>query len=184
MRVSGTKLQLGLSEMKELGSTLVLLRATVNSHHQTDQSLAKILWQLFKRAGWAPFLVVVVHRVVLLSGLRQFRVCDWLLHFFGGVTIAYFLFHVIDLLRPRLGELSRTGHLALTYTAACTVAAFWELAEFAASLLKGIEFQDSIAETMIDLFNGCLGAALMVVFLRIFGGRSRDLSLVDRPHHR
>ena len=61
----------------------------------SQSSLANILWTLFKRAGWAPFLVVVFHRIVMIAGWRKYPVFDWILHFSGGLTIAYFLFHLI-----------------------------------------------------------------------------------------
>lgn len=136
--------------------------------------LARQLWIAFRTAGWAPFCVVVLHRIVLVSGLRQYRVCDWTLHFLGGLTIAFFLFHVLVLLEAQIGRLSRAAHLALTYTSACTVAAFWELAEFAHCALRGITIQLSIEETMIDLFNGTLGAAVTVVGLLLFSRRWRE----------
>jgi len=129
--------------------------------------MAAVLWRLFKQAGWAPFLVVVLHRIVLVSGLRDYRVCDWILHFSGGLTIAFFLFHLIPLLEPRIGKLSAAARLILTYTSAVSVAAFWELAEFAASFAKGTVFQHSLSETMIDLLNGCLGAAVTVAALAL-----------------
>jgi len=123
------------------------------------------MWKLFKTAGWAPFLVVVFHRIVLESGLRAYPVCDWILHFSGGLAIAFFLFHVIVYYKSLIGELPEVAHLLLTFTAACTVAAFWELAEFGYSFIRGTTLQHSITETMIDLFNSCLGAAVTVAIL-------------------
>ena len=115
---------------------------------------------------------MVVHRIVLVSDLRQYRVCDWILHFSGGLAIAYFLFHLIPYFRKRLGELTPLAHLLLTYTSAVTIAAFWELAEFAVSFSKGTVLQFSISETMIDLFNGALGSALTIVCLWLFRRRA------------
>ena len=132
------------------------------------------LWKLFKQAGWAPFLVVVVHRIVLVSGLRQYRVCDWILHFSGGLAIAYFVFHLIPFFKKRLGELTPLAHLILTYTSAVTIAAFWELAEFAASFSMGTVLQHSISETMIDLFNGALGAGITTFCLWLFQRRAES----------
>jgi hypothetical protein len=136
--------------------------------------MAAALWKLFKQAGWAPFVVVLFHRIVLVSGLREYRLCDWILHFSGGLTIAYFLFHLIPYLEPKIGKLSRASRLLLTYTSAVTIAAFWELAEFAASFPKGTVLQHSLSETMIDLFNGVLGAAITILGLIIFrsGGKA------------
>ena len=143
----------------------------MRSEDRTTQSAAAVIWKLFKQAGWAPLLVVVFHRIVLLSGLRQFRVCDWILHFSGGLTIAYFLFHLIPYLEPKIGKLSTRARLLLTYTSAVTVAAFWELAEFAASFSKGTVLQHSLSETMVDLLNGVLGAAVTIVLLVLFRRR-------------
>lgn len=118
------------------------------------------VWRLFRRAGWAPFAVLVAHRIVLVSDLRQYPVCDWLLHFSGGLAIAYFFFHLVRFLEPLLGGLALPARALLAATGGCTVAAAWELAEFAYSGVRGIILQHSLTETMVDLFNSCLGAAL------------------------
>ncbi|MFT5110212.1 MAG: hypothetical protein ACI9UA_005865 [Pseudoalteromonas tetraodonis] len=146
---------------------------------EPQKTVTKIAWKLFKQAGWAPFTVVVLHRIVLVSGLRKYSVCDWILHFSGGLTIAYFLFHLIPYLEPRIGKLSRTARLILTYTSACSIAAFWELAEFVASFSRGTVLQLSISETMVDLANGVFGAAIMISGLILFradGKREPDRS--------
>lgn len=139
----------------------------------SPSSVIKVLWQLFKQAGWAPFLVVVLHRIVMLCGWRKYVVFDWILHFTGGLAIAYFLFYLIPYFEARIGKLTRAARLALTYTSACTVAAFWELAEFAASFSRGTVLQHSLSETMVDLLNGVVGAAITVVVLAI-SGRGRE----------
>jgi hypothetical protein len=148
--------------------------SSVKSEDRIRRSIAAVLWELFKQAGWAPFVVVLFHRIVLVSGLREYRVCDWILHFSGGVTIAYFLFHLILNLELKIGKLSPAARLLLTYTSAVTIAAFWELAEFAASFSKGTVLQHSLSETMIDLFNGVLGAAVTIIGLIILraGGKA------------
>ena len=140
----------------------------------SQESLPKILWKLFKQAGWAPFLIMVLHRIVMVCGWRKYPVFDWILHFSGGLTIAYFLYHLIPYLEPKIGKLSRGARLLLTYTSACTVAAFWELAEFAAGFSKGTVLQLSLTETMVDLLNGVLGAAVTIVGLSVFGRRNGE----------
>ena len=46
-------------------------------------TMARQLWVLFKRAGWAPFAVLMFHQLVGRMGWRDGT--DWLLHFLGGL---------------------------------------------------------------------------------------------------
>ena len=121
------------------------------------------LLQLFRRAGWAPIGVIVLHQVVGKAGLRaQF---DWLLHFLGGASVALFLYQMAEIFRHRVGPLTRAGRCLFTFALACTVALFWELSEFASDVFLATHVQHSLLETMLDLIYGVVGAAVCVALV-------------------
>ncbi len=121
---------------------------------------ATIARQLLVRAGWAPASVLVLHAV---DGSLPYRVAlDIAHHTLGGAAIAYFLLCAVRLAWPRL-----RGALpwALAFTSACTVAVFWEFAEFAGDHLRDAHVQRSLDETMRDLVCGVFGAAATLCLL-------------------
>ena len=112
--------------------------------------------------GWAPFSVIALHLVFAEYGLTERF--DHLLHFLGGAAITYFLYQVM-----KLGSFLPDGYRWMNYvcafTTGCTVAVFWEFAEFASDVFRQTSVQQSLQETMLDLVFGVLGAiaALLVV---------------------
>ena len=56
----------------------------------------------------------------------------------------------------------------LAFTAACTVAVFWEFGEFASDLVLGTHIQHDVAETLWDLVFGAGGAAIALCVITIF----------------
>ncbi|MBN9691845.1 MAG: hypothetical protein J0M24_16510 [Verrucomicrobia bacterium] len=103
---------------------------------------------------WLLRLVVVLHLVLAGYGLTQRF--DHLLHFLGGASIAYFFLGLFASL-PAARSPSWVLYL-LTFAWACTIAVFWEIAEFASDQFRGTSIQQSVPETMLDLLFGVLGA--------------------------
>ena len=128
--------------------------------------LLQRLWKLFLRAGWAPFLVLIVHRILLIKGWRENT--DFLMHFSGGLSFAYLAFHALDEFDEVLGKLNRLGHYSVAFLATCTMALFWEFAEYALDGIRGSNIQHSIDETMWDLINGTLGGATTLSLIWIW----------------
>jgi hypothetical protein len=87
---------------------------------------------------------------------------DHLIHFSGGLAIAYFLDRALRICSAYTGELRPGVRYLLTYTSACTVAVFWELGEYAMDIRYGSHIQHSVSETLLDLFFGVSGAAVTV----------------------
>ena len=129
----------------------------------SSQLTRSVAFQLMREAGWAPFAVLVFHAIVVRTPYRA--ALDNMNHFLGGAAIAFFLLHGMRLALPnRLS--SRTSNF-FAFSLACTVAVFWEIAEFAGDQLFGKHVQISLPETMWDLIFGILGAAITLSLLAI-----------------
>lgn len=119
-------------------------------------------------AGWAPFGVITLHTSLAEFGLTHRF--DHLLHFLGGMAIAYFFFRVFVLLSV-LPTTDRWLIYAGTFTSSCTAALFWEFVEFASDVFLHSHVQQSLSETMLDLVFGVLGALsclTLIALARLF----------------
>jgi hypothetical protein len=117
---------------------------------------------------------VVLHLGLAHYGLTQRF--DHLLHFLGGASIAYFLFGFLDALPSVCARIPGWIKHLLVFTSACTVALFWEFAEFASDWFLGTTVQRSLSETMLDLAYGVAGASstlLVVAAYRFLGAGAK-----------
>ena len=123
------------------------------------------LFRLLLRAGWAPLAVLVFHQAIMDTPYRQ--QLDFVMHYSGGVAIAFFAWHALDCLAPWFGTLTTFARYLFTFTLACTVGLFWEFAELFSDVVYGSNIQHSIRETMRDLIADATGAltALALIFL-------------------
>ena len=130
----------------------------------TDLPFVRRFLRLLIDPGCAPFSVVILHVVLAEFGLTQ-RL-DHLLHFLGGSAIAYFFFRLLNLFPPFLNAPAWLPYL-VTFTSSCTVAIFWEFAEFASDTFLHTTVQQSLTETMLDLLFGVLGIISSLVLLAL-----------------
>ena len=114
------------------------------------------LLRLLLRAGWAPLAVLIFHQWLLRSPYRQ--QLDFVMHYSGGVAIAFFLWHTLDCFAHRFGQLTPFARYLFTFALACTVGLFWEFAEFFSDLVYGTHIQYNVRETMRDLIADATGA--------------------------
>lgn len=135
--------------------------------------LPKLGWNAFRDAAWALALVLLFRWGAFVLGVRQ--QLDHVIHFSGGFAMAYFLYRVIRMASPYLGELRPFTRYVLAFAGTCTVALFWEFSEFASDIFLKTHIQYSVAETLDDLIFGTLGAAcclaLIAVVTRLKAGR-------------
>ncbi len=122
--------------------------------------------QLLRAAAWAPILVLLAHQVSMRTPWRSDL--NWTIHFLGGAAAAYFLFHAARACARELGTLRPVTHHLLAFALAVVVALGWEFAEFTIDHLWRWRLQQSLTDTMGDLFFGTIGAAtaLGIVALR------------------
>jgi hypothetical protein len=124
-----------------------------------------IHWPSFIAVCVAPASVLVFHEIVGHLGIR--RQFDHQLHFSGGLTIAIFIYVVIRIASPILGELTQAARYFITFAGACTAALFWEFGEFASDVLRGTHTQQSDTDTMLDLVFGTLGATCALLMIAV-----------------
>ncbi len=123
------------------------------------------LLRLLPRVGWAPVAVLVFHEWLVHTPYRQ--QLDFLMHYSGGVAIAFFLWHALDCFAHWFGRLTVFARYLFTFALACTVGLFWEFAELYSDVVYGTHIQHSIPETMRDLVADATGAltTLMLIWL-------------------
>jgi hypothetical protein len=137
-----------------------------------DFPTVRWLLRLLVNPGWAPLGVVAMHLALAHYGLTHRF--DHLLHFLGGASIAYFLFGLLASLPSLFASIPSWAQYLLVFTTSCTVAVFWEFAEFASDRFLGTSVQQSVAETMLDLTFGVAGASTMLAVMAVFRGLSKS----------
>ena len=128
------------------------------------------------KPAWAPLFVFMIHLIALNFQLyKTYPPIDIPMHFFGGISMAYFLdkaFVAASLITVGAPP-NRLLESLLIVTATCTVAVFWEFVEFVLSWALSTDLQGSLADTTKDLFFGitgslCFTAAVKPSFLHGF----------------
>ena len=114
------------------------------------------LFRLFVRAGWAPLAVLIFHQIILRTPYRQ--QLDFVMHYSGGVAIAFFFWHALNCLASWFGQLTPFARHLFTFALACTLGLFWEFAELFSDVFYGTHIQHSVHETMRDLVADATGA--------------------------
>lgn len=121
------------------------------------------LLRLLLRAGWAPLAVLIFHQEIMRTPWRQ--KLDFVMHYSGGVAIAFFLWHALDCFAHRFGRLTVFARYLFTFSLACTVGLFWEFAELVSDVFLGTHIQYSVRETMRDLIADATGATTTLVLV-------------------
>ncbi len=128
-----------------------------------NKYLSYFLTIVFSGGGWAPILVLILHKIVMVLGVRSQS--DWLMHYLGGLAITYFCYRIILLHKKKIGSLNKFVLYSYSFCSGCTIALFWDLFEFASDQILGTDIQHSLIETMFDLTYGVLGAITVLLFL-------------------
>jgi hypothetical protein len=113
------------------------------------------------KPAWAPLFVFMIHVTALgLQLYKTYPPIDIPMHFFGGVSMAYFLdkaFFAASLITTGAPP-NRLLESLLIVTSTCTVAVLWEFIEFLLSWALSTDLQGSLADTTKDLFFGITGS--------------------------
>ncbi len=121
------------------------------------------LLRLLVRAGWAPLVVLIFHQVILHTPYRQ--QLDFVMHYSGGVAIAFFFWHTLDCCAHWFGRLTSFARYLFTFALACTMGLFWEFAELFSDVVYGSHIQHNVRETMRDLIADATGALTTLTLL-------------------
>jgi hypothetical protein len=148
------------------------MRAQRNLFLQWVKSLTK--------PAWAPLLVFVIH-VIALSFFHLYEaypLFDIPMHFFGGLAMAYFLdkAFVNASVMSAGAPPNRLIERLLVFTSTCTVAVFWEFAEFVLTWALSTDLQGPLADTMKDLFFGMAGSLFFIAAVSPIHTASRLLN--------
>lgn len=129
--------------------------------------------KIFRRAGWAPLAVFLVHAVASGSGAyRIWPAFDAPMHLVGGFVIAFFFAESLAVVAESgvLGQPSRLLLGIAIFALTCTAAVFWEFAEWSVDLYFGSVGQLGIVDTMRDMARGIAGGG---VFVALWAASSR-----------
>jgi hypothetical protein len=122
--------------------------------------------KISRGAAWAPLSVLIGHSVFAKFFGHEPYV-DPVMHFSGGVAAAYFFRKVSMMCNEALGELTDFSQDLLSFGLTCSIALFWEMAEFSSDIFLGTNVQTSNANTMRDLILGTVGALVFLSFRRL-----------------
>lgn len=129
--------------------------------------LPGLIFAVLRGPVWAPVFVLIFHYFIVRTPYRV--ACDNLIHFMGGMAIAWFLLRAIQIAAPLIGALRACILYPFAYALACTAALVWEFAEFASDIFNGTRIQSSLFETMLDLVAGASGAFLVLSVCAVVG---------------
>ena len=117
-------------------------------------------------------LVFAVHVIALrvFDAYSHIAHLDLFMHFIGGAVMAFFL-HRTSINASLIGVIGPPHpitHRLLVFTATCSVALFWECAEFIADQTLGTHSQAGLADTLGDLLFGAIGAGAITLSSFVF----------------
>jgi hypothetical protein len=134
----------------------------------TMKAIINLAWKIFSVGGWAPLLVVTIHGLLRNPFFDLYKIwpeTDIPMHFFGGVSFAFFVSRCFQEL-PR-GSVQRSRsvilELALIGSLTATAAVFWEFAEFTTDQLFDRNVQVSLANTIRDMALGVAGSVAFIL---------------------
>jgi hypothetical protein len=126
----------------------------------------KVILQICRRALWAPIIVLIAHGIAgKLFGHEPY--VDPIMHFSGGLAIAFFCWRSCFLSPELFGKPSRLGIDLLAFGLTCAAALFWEFGEFIGDRVRGTNVQRGLQNTMRDLFLGTLGGLVFLIGARV-----------------
>ena len=118
------------------------------------------------KPAWAPSFVFVIHVIAFSFELyKPYPAFDIPMHFFGGVSMAYFLDKAFVAASVMIigAPHNRLFESLLIFTTTCTVAVFWEFVEFVLSWALSTDLQGTLADTIKDLLFGMTGSLIFTV---------------------
>jgi hypothetical protein len=132
---------------------------------------------LLVRAGWAPLAVLLLHGF-FNSIVHVYRTHTWfdlLMHFAGGMAMAYFVSSCFAALPADLIDVRRrsVAQLVFAVTTTATIAVFWEFTEYASDGLFSTHALGDSIDTLQDLGCGIAGATVLMFVSWLLGRLGR-----------
>ncbi len=121
----------------------------------------------FREAARAPLSVFGFYLLGLTFHVyKRFPSLDIPIHFLGGVVITYFYRSAIKRSEKFVGEIPLPIQILLAFTCAATTTIFWEFYENFADHFLGTHMVRALQDTLVDLFNGLLGALVFTLLYK------------------
>jgi hypothetical protein len=132
-----------------------------------------IFIKIGREVAWAPLSVLIGHSI-FAKFFGHDPYVDPVMHFSGGMAAAYFFRKVSMMGNEVLGELTDFSRNLLSFGLTCSVALFWEIAEFSSDTFLGTNVQKSNADTMHDLILGVAGALIFLLLRHLLFHKKRS----------
>ena len=129
------------------------------------ETVPRSIVRLLRQAAWAPIGVIGGHEVAARCFGHE-PIVDPIMHFTGGVAVAYFVLRACTLCPRLVGAPSPLVVDLLSFGIACAAAVLWEFAEQLCDIYLGTHAHTSVTATLRDLELGVAGAALCVLIGR------------------
>lgn len=118
------------------------------------------------------FLVLIFLLGFVFRFLGLYRIFSWLdivLHFIGGVSIAYFFIESLRVFNKKIILRNRFFEIIIIVSLVSFAAVGFEFFEFFINFIfkPAISFQGTLEDTMSDLFFGIFGGFLMSLFRKV-----------------
>ena len=127
--------------------------------------IAPLARRLTREVLWAPAGVVLLHWTAgALFGHEPY--VDPVMHFSGGVAVAYASRHAVTVGIDVFGRLTPLAADLCAFGATSAAAVLWEIGEYASDQLIHTNVQLSLDNTMRDLILGVSGAAVFLLVRR------------------
>lgn len=128
--------------------------------NNTDSNLT-ILLQICIKAAWAPPAVFILHSLAAKQWGHEPYV-DPVMHFSGGMAMAFFFWQSAECCQRYLGNLSIMALAFIAFGMATVTALAWEIMEYGIAMNDGSTMWWSLLNTLRDLALGMSGALLLV----------------------
>ena len=116
-------------------------------------SLQALILRVAREVSWAPLTIIILHAIAgKVFGHEPY--VDPVMHFLGGVAVAFFLRQTAIIAAPLLGTLKPLTLDLLAFGLSCTATLYWEIGEYIVDLVFGTNIQISKMNTMRDLILG------------------------------
>ncbi len=120
------------------------------------------------KAFYFPALVLLIHLV--LVPLKTYTLLPWFdipMHFLGGFAVALTSLSLLKLAKENnLIKLNSKIQPLIILSSVSLIATLWELFEFAIDHLTNFQAQLGLADTMLDLLMGLIGAISLILIKR------------------
>lgn len=133
------------------------------------ERIKELILCIFNKGTWFPITIFVLY-LILIFGINIYSIFpnfDIIMHFTGGIAIAYFFIYLVKYLMDHgfLGKPSFFNIVLLIFLLTCSATVFWEFSEWIIDTILNIKTQVDASDTILDMFLGILGGSLITIIM-------------------